>query len=84
MGTCSPTIWGLKDGPVNRFHDDLHLVPADEYEPTTVPALLRHLRLETAAPEDQESGVRDWLATHPLVPTMEYSLRDSGHGQLLG
>lgn len=68
----------------SRFWDDLHLVPVDQYEPTTVRALLRHLELETAASEDQESGVRDWLATHPLVPVMEHSLRDSWFGHLLG
>ena len=68
----------------DRFWDDMHLVPADEYVPTTVRALLRHLQLEMAARADREAGVRDWLATHPLVPMMEYSLRDSGYGHLLG
>ncbi len=67
----------------DRFWDNLHLVPVDEYVPTTVHAILRHLDLENASAADQETGLRDWLATHPLVPMMEYSLRDSGYGHLL-
>ena len=68
----------------DRFHDDLHLVAVDEYVPTTVHAILRHLDLEHASAADQETGIRDWLATHPPAPMTEYSLRDSGYGHLLG
>lgn len=67
----------------SRFWDDLHLVPVDQYEPTTVQALLRHLHLDTAAAADQEAGISDWLATHPPGPMMTYSVNDSGFGHLL-
>ncbi|QZH66919.1 hypothetical protein [Mycolicibacterium farcinogenes] len=67
----------------SRFRDDLHLVPVDRYEPTTVRALLAHLNLETAAAAAQEAGIRDWLAMHPPGPMMTYSVNDSGFGHLL-
>lgn len=68
----------------SRFWDDLHLVPVDEYVPTTVQALLRHLHAEFSERADQEARIRDWLATHPPGPMMTYSVNDSGFGHLLG
>lgn len=78
---CGRKAMSMSD---SRFWDDLHLVPVDQYEPTTVQALLRHLHLDTAAAADQETGISDWLATHSPGPMMTYSLRDSGFGHLLG
>lgn len=67
----------------NRFWDDLHLVPVEQYQPTTVRALLRHLHLDTATPADQETGIQDWLATHTPSPMLTHSFRDSGYSHLI-
>lgn len=68
---------------MDRFPDDLHLVAADEYQPTMVAVLLRREGLENAAPDAQERAIGGWLRSNRPTPMMEYSIRHSGFGHLL-
>jgi len=68
---------------VSRFWDDLSLVAPEAYVPNTVQTLLDHLGLEDAPRADQESGIRDWLTTHPPGPSMVYTLQRKGFGHLI-
>jgi hypothetical protein len=67
----------------DRFSDNLALVAVDDYVPTTVHALLIHLRLDQAPRDRQENGIRDWLDSHPPGRGMAYTMTRSGFGHLL-
>ncbi|OFJ55306.1 hypothetical protein [Mycolicibacterium grossiae] len=67
----------------NRFTDDLHLVPADQYQPVTVTELLRRQGLVDAPRDQQARALRDWLNSRPMTPLVEYSVRRNGFGELL-
>lgn len=70
--------------PTTMFHGITGCTLATKYEPRTVRAILRHLRLDNASTAEQEIGLRDWLGNHPPAPLTVYSLRDCGRGHLLG
>lgn len=68
---------------MGKFDDDLHLVEPSEYVPTTVRALLRHADVANAPRAEQAAAIRTWLETHQPSRMMEFSIRDSGFGDLL-
>ncbi len=69
---------------MGKFDDDLHLVEPSDYVPTTVRALLRHAEVADAPRAEQADAIRSWLETHQPSQMMEFSIRDSGFGELLG
>ena len=69
---------------MGKFDDDLHLVEPSEYVPTTVLALLRQADLADAPRTEQAAAIRTWLETHQPSQMMEFSIRDSGFGELIG
>lgn len=69
---------------MGKFDDDLHLVEPSAYVPTTVQALLHHVGASDAARAEQAAAIRTWLETHQPSQMMEFSIRDSGFGELLG
>ncbi|GAA2418179.1 hypothetical protein [Mycolicibacterium llatzerense] len=69
---------------MGKFDDDLHLVEPSDYVPNTVRALLRHAGVPADATRaDQVAAVSAWLKTHRPSKMMEFSIRDSGFGELL-
>lgn len=68
---------------MSRFTDDLHLVPAEEYQPVTVTDLLRRRRLEDAPRDEQARAISDWLNSRSVTPLVEHSVRKHGFGELL-
>ncbi|WP_458317118.1 hypothetical protein [Mycolicibacterium brisbanense] len=69
---------------MGKFDDDLHLVEPSKYVPNTVRALLRHAGVSDDAPRaDQATAITAWLKKHQPSPMMEFSIRDSGFGELL-
>lgn len=68
---------------MSRFSDDLELVAPQDYVPTSLPALLRHLHIEQAPRSKQEAAVRSWLKEHPPGKLMAYSLDRMGFGHLI-
>lgn len=70
---------------MGKFDDDLHLVEPSQYVPNTVRALLRHADVSVDAPRtEQAATIRTWLTKHQPSQMMEFSIRDSGFGELLG
>ena len=67
----------------NRFTDDLHLVPPDQYQAVSVVEILRSEHLEDESRDEQAQAIRNWLSSHTPSPLMEYSIRKRGFGELL-
>ena len=63
---------------VDKFSEDLRLLPVGTFQPTTVYALLRKLKLTAASREVQATAIDEWLAEHPPGPLMTYTLRKEG------
>lgn len=67
---------------MNKFTDDIPLQPRGRVQPTTVPALLRRLRLADAA-AGKKAAISDWLGDHEPSATMKRSLERHGYADLL-
>jgi hypothetical protein len=68
---------------VGKFDDDLHLVAPADFVPTTVHALFKQAGVADAGRAAQANAISAWLKAHKLTPMMEYSIRDSGFGELI-
>lgn len=68
---------------MGKWDDDIPLRPRGSVQPTSVPALLRSLRLTDAPEPRQRAAIGKWLQTHNPSPLMEHSLRRKGYAALL-
>lgn len=68
---------------MDKWDDDIPLLPLGSVQPASVAALLRSLNLTDAPEDEQAAGIQGWLRNHTPGPAMRYSLRRKGHGRLL-
>ena len=68
---------------MGKWDDDIPLQPLGTVQPTTVAALIRHLRVATLSDRVKTSMISQWLQHNTPSDTLINSLRRHGYGELL-